>query len=121
MIRNAREALALLERHGLMTLVPARSSKGAAAPPSLLFEIVREKVKGSWWAHPKGKLVFGVATALEKSALVHARSEHTERGHHETALESWSAWAARAGAKKTKSAPSFDDALLMLERAGLRF
>jgi len=53
MIRDARAALALLEERGALTL-------GALASA-----IAGETIRGSWWAHPKGKLVYAIASELE--------------------------------------------------------
>jgi hypothetical protein len=48
-----REAKALLDERGLVTL------------SEYVEAIAGEKPKGSWWSHPKGKLVFNVTSALE--------------------------------------------------------
>ena len=42
--------------------------------------------------------------------LVHARSEHTASGHHARVLETWDAWAERAGLAAA-TLPSAHDAL----------
>jgi hypothetical protein len=77
-IRNAEEALFLLKRSGVMSVVRA------GACPSLVVETLGEGVRGSWWAHPRGRLVYAILTALDdhpdvlvtrlidgKNALVH--------------------------------------------------
>ena len=46
-------ARALLKKKGAMTLA------------GLAEAIAGEPVKGSWWSHPKGKLIFNVTSALE--------------------------------------------------------
>jgi hypothetical protein len=61
MIRTAAEALALCAERGALTLVATPGTS------SLVGEVVGEKVRGSWWAHPKGRLIFRLATALEAS------------------------------------------------------
>jgi hypothetical protein len=44
------------------------------------------------------------AKDLERRLLVHGEQIHTEAGHHETRLESWSLWADRVGCHSTLSA-----------------
>ena len=78
MIQNAEQALALLKRSGVMTVVRA------GACPSLVVETLGEVVRGSWWAHPKGGVVYAILAELDdhpdvlitrlidgKNALVH--------------------------------------------------
>lgn len=66
-MRTLREARAHLERRGIVTLA------------EFVERIAGEKPKGSWWAHPKGKLIFAVTSALEDEEgvvtckLVHGR------------------------------------------------
>ena len=38
--------------------------------PSLAHEIVQGPIKGSWWGHPKGKLIFSLATHVTESGEV---------------------------------------------------
>jgi hypothetical protein len=77
-IRNAEEALSLLKRSGVVTVVRA------GACPALVAEALGEDVRGSWWAHPRGSVVYGILEALHdhpdvlitrlidgKNALVH--------------------------------------------------
>jgi hypothetical protein len=52
-VKTLREAKALLDRNGLVTL------------SEYVEAIAGEKPKGSWWSHPKGKLIFDVTSALE--------------------------------------------------------
>ena len=47
---SAADALAFVERHGIV-LESARH----AAIPSLAEAIAGEPIRGSWWAHPKGR------------------------------------------------------------------
>ena len=54
-----REAFARLKKQGLLPLTTCGSLTG-------LTELVAGKaIKGSWWAHPRGKLIFRIASALE--------------------------------------------------------
>jgi hypothetical protein len=39
--------------------------KGALTLSQLAEAIAGEPIKGSWWSHPKGKLIFNVTSALE--------------------------------------------------------
>lgn len=63
MLRSAEEALHLLRRERVLTLTPA------GRPRSLVGEIAG-KVRGSWWAHPRGGIIFSIASALEDSPEV---------------------------------------------------
>ena len=47
-----RDAVAFVERHGIVL----ESARGPV--PSLAEEIAGEPIRGSWWGHPKGKLIF---------------------------------------------------------------
>jgi hypothetical protein len=169
-MKTAAEALKWLASQRVVLL--AAKVEGV---PSLAHEIVQGPIKGSWWGHPMGKLIFTIASALEdsddvlpcklvegKATFVHravwpslarvlldegwragrlaqcsaaARklygrveaegevrgkldakavkaleeaqlalvvSEHTEKGHHEKVLTSWSRWAKRAEVKPAK-------------------
>jgi hypothetical protein len=59
-VRTAEDALELLRNERVLTLTPA------GKPRSLVGEIAG-KVRGSWWAHPRGNLIYSIATALEDS------------------------------------------------------
>jgi len=61
MIETAAQALALLREARVVTLVPTPGLR------SLVAEVAGEKVRGSWWGHKKGKLIFRLASALEDS------------------------------------------------------
>jgi hypothetical protein len=63
LLRTAAEALDLLRRERVLTLTPLAGLR------SLVGEIAGE-VRGSWWAHPSGRLIFSVASALEDSPEV---------------------------------------------------
>ena len=58
MIRTAAEALQLLREAQVVT-------SGA-----LIREITGEKVRGSWWSHPKGQLIFRIEEDLADSEEV---------------------------------------------------
>ena len=51
---DAHAALAFVREHGVVLV----SAKGPV--PRLTEAIAGEAVKGSWWGHPKGKLIFDV-------------------------------------------------------------
>ena len=54
-------ALAFVREHGVVLV----SAKGNA--PRLTEAIVGEPVKGSWWGHPQGRLIFGILEAVTAS------------------------------------------------------
>jgi hypothetical protein len=58
---NAEAALAFVQRHGIVLV----SAKGPA--PRLTEAIAGEPIKGSWWGHRKGRLIFAVLQKLEDS------------------------------------------------------
>jgi hypothetical protein len=64
MVSTAKGALALLRKRGVLTMTPA---PGFA---SLIEAVVGGPIKGSWWGHEKGGLIFQIATALEDSPQV---------------------------------------------------
>ena len=61
MVSTGKGALALVRQRGVLTLTPA---PGFA---SLIEAVVGGPIKGSWWGHEKGGLIFQIATALEDS------------------------------------------------------
>jgi len=63
LLRTPQDALELLRRDRVLTLTPA------GRPRSLVGEIAGE-VRGSWWGHPRGGLIFSIASALEDSPEV---------------------------------------------------
>ena len=65
-IDTTRAAMALLERERVMTLVTVAGSGRRA----LVAEIAGGPVRGSWWGHPKGKLIYRIAEELEASGAV---------------------------------------------------
>ena len=61
---TALQALRLLKRDGAML----ESARGPL--PTLTEAIAGEPVRGSWWGHPKGKLIFAVLSELHESTEV---------------------------------------------------
>lgn len=62
-IWTASQALAFVRRHGIVTMT-------AGARPSLVEAIVGGPVKGSWWGHAKGGLIYQLAESLLESGEV---------------------------------------------------
>lgn len=58
------EALAFVREHGVVLA----SARGAA--PRLTEAIIGEPIKGSWWAHPKSREIYGVLKAVSESEEV---------------------------------------------------
>jgi hypothetical protein len=58
---SPKEALAFVEKHGVV-LQAARS-----AVPSLAEAVAGERIRGSWWGHPKGREIYGAAQAVCES------------------------------------------------------
>jgi hypothetical protein len=52
---TGRDAVGFIEKHGLVL-----QSAHVAGVPTLVEFIAAEKIKGSWWGHPKGKEIFRV-------------------------------------------------------------
>lgn len=65
MIKTAAQARALIKREGIVTL--AAHIEGV---PCFVEEVVGARVRGSWWGHPKGKLIFNLAEGLEDAGDV---------------------------------------------------
>jgi hypothetical protein len=63
-VRDLRGALRLLETKQVLTLT---EQPGFV---SLVRAITGAKVSGSWWGHPKGKLIYAITTKLEDHADV---------------------------------------------------
>ena len=61
MITSARQALAFVREHGVVLA----SARGNA--PRLTEAIVGEPIHGSWWAHPQGRRIFAVLSAVSES------------------------------------------------------
>src|SRR5258708_1040674 len=64
-IKTPAQALALLKRKGILTL--AADVEGV---PCFVEEVTGGRLRGSWWGHPKGKLIFSLAEGLEDSSQV---------------------------------------------------
>lgn len=64
-VKTPAQALALVRQHGQVTL-----SAHVEGVPCFVDEVVGEPVRGSWWGHPKGKLIFALAESLEASGEV---------------------------------------------------
>jgi hypothetical protein len=62
---NASEALAFVERHGIV-LESARHP----TIPSLAEAIAGGPLRGGWWSHPKGRTIFAATRAVRDSADV---------------------------------------------------
>lgn len=58
---TADEAVAYVRKHGVVLV----SANGPV--PRLVEAIAGEPVKGSWWAHPKGRIIFAVLEAISDS------------------------------------------------------
>lgn len=58
------QAVAFVEKHGVVL----ESANGPV--PSLVQAITGGKIKGSWWAHPLGKEIFGITRAVRDSDQV---------------------------------------------------
>lgn len=61
---NAAQALAFVRKHGVVLA----SAKGSA--PRLTEAIAGEPINGSWWAHPQGRRIFGILSAVAESDQV---------------------------------------------------
>ncbi len=55
------EAIGFIQRHGIVLA----SAKGPV--PSMAAALAGEPIKGSWWAHPKGQLIFSTFAAIADS------------------------------------------------------
>jgi hypothetical protein len=64
MITSARQALAFVRKHGVVLA----SAKGSA--PRLTEAIAGKPIQGSWWAHPQGRRIFAVLSAVSESKNV---------------------------------------------------
>ena len=58
---NRKEALAFVERHGIVL----QAARGPV--PNLAEAIAGGTIRGSWWGHPKGKKIFRAARAICES------------------------------------------------------
>jgi hypothetical protein len=60
-MKTLAQALTFLEKRQVMTL----AGPGTGPVPSLSSEVAGKPIAGTWWAHPKGKLIFQLANELE--------------------------------------------------------
>jgi hypothetical protein len=58
------EAVAFVQKHGVVL----ESANGQV--PSLAQAIIGDKIKGSWWAHPRGKEIFQITRIVRESDQV---------------------------------------------------
>jgi hypothetical protein len=58
------EAVAFVQKHGVVL----ESANGQV--PSLAQAITGDKIKGSWWAHPRGKEIFQITRIVRESDQV---------------------------------------------------
>jgi hypothetical protein len=61
---TAEEAISFIQEHGVVLA----SAKGPV--PRLAEAIVKEPIKGSWWAHPKSHQIFAILRAVADSEEV---------------------------------------------------
>ncbi len=61
---TTRQALAFVRKHGIVL----ESARGPVV--SLAEAIAGAPIRGSWWAHPKGRLIFQVTRAIRDSEHV---------------------------------------------------
>ncbi len=64
-MKTPAEAMEWIRRHRI-----ALQAAKVGAVPSLAHEVVEGPIKGSWWGHPKGKLIFALATHVTESGEV---------------------------------------------------
>ncbi len=58
---TSEQALAFVRKHGVVL----ESARGSV--PSLAEAIAGEPIRGSWWAHPKGREIFAITRAVRDS------------------------------------------------------
>lgn len=59
-----KQAIALVKTHGVVL------EAGRGPVPSLAEAVAGEPIRGSWWAHPKAKVIFSCTRAVRESADV---------------------------------------------------
>jgi hypothetical protein len=130
---NARQAIAFVERHGIVL----EAARGPV--PSLAEAIAGGPIRGSWWGHEKGKVIFAasrvladspevlvcklvggkvtyvhrrlwpalvkLASRFRKSQLARVRDEHTASGAHRTRAIAFPQWVPREVAKDAAALP----------------
>jgi hypothetical protein len=63
-LKSKKDALDFVKRHGVVL----ESARGAV--PSLAHAIAGEQIRGSWWGHPKGNLIYGLLNDVRDSGDV---------------------------------------------------
>jgi hypothetical protein len=58
---SPKKALAFVEKHGVVL----QSARGCV--PSLADAVAGERIRGSWWGHPKGREIYGAAKTICES------------------------------------------------------
>ena len=58
---SPRQAVAFVERHGVVL----QAARGPV--PSLAEAVAGERIRGSWWGHPKGQQIFLASEAVSES------------------------------------------------------
>jgi hypothetical protein len=58
---TTRQAVAFIRKHGVVL----EAARGPV--PSLIEAIAGEEIRGSWWLHPKSRLIFAVTRAIRDS------------------------------------------------------
>ena len=61
---SAFDAIAFVEQNGLVL------ASGRGAVPSVADAVAGERIRGSWWGHPKAKEIFRALSAIGESADV---------------------------------------------------
>ncbi|HEX6836244.1 MAG TPA: hypothetical protein VF334_06700 [Polyangia bacterium] len=62
MVERMKDPLAFIEQHGMVM-----QSADHASIPSLASFVAGEKIRGSWWAHEKGREIFRALVAVYES------------------------------------------------------
>jgi len=63
-MKTPQEAIDFVQHHGVVL------EAGRGAVPNLAHAIVGSPVRGSWWGHPKGQLIFRLTRAVRDSSDV---------------------------------------------------
>ena len=63
-LKSKKDALEFVERHGVVL----ESARGAVPSPAQA--IAGEQIRGSWWGHPKGNLIYGLLNDVRDSGDV---------------------------------------------------
>src|SRR5262249_16411720 len=68
--RRHRSQRGRLTAMGLEALRKRLRAEGVLSMAALIEAVAGEPVRGSWWGHPKGRLIFQIASALEDDGEV---------------------------------------------------